>query len=186
MTLTSGVAPKLGVHGSKATAETSTNDSKSIHLVGPSSSADVSVAATFTVNYQPATGRTNHWQVIARQTDIRTYYLMKLVPRQGAPASIEVQRARAGVFTTLATVSATFTATTGTAYRIIGHVATAGGATTVRVRAFAVSSVDPGVWALSVVDAGAEQLTTGRAGVRLSFYAGPARMTVDNVQITFA
>lgn len=53
------------------------------------------------------------------------------------------------------------------------------------MRAFRVSAGDPGGWPLSSVDPGVEQLTTGRAGVRLSFYAGPARMTVDNVSITF-
>lgn len=80
---------------------------------------------------------------------------------------------------------AAFIGSTNTAFRIIARATTASDGTTLQMRAFRVSSADPGGWPLSHLDAGADQLTEGRAGVRLSFYPGPARMTVDDVQIAF-
>lgn len=181
--LTSGSPSALSVKRSVARAHAPAGGSKSLHLASPDLTGNVDVAATFSVNVQPTSGRTNRWQVIARQTDIRTYYLMKLVPSLSGVAALEIQRAYQGVFTDLATAPASFVAKSGGAHRILARARTVSGGTSIQMRAWPTASAEPGEWGLSFVDTAPERLTHGRVGVRLSFTYGPARMTVDNVSI---
>jgi hypothetical protein len=49
------------------------------------------------------------------------------------------------------------------------------------MKAWPADHTDPTAWNLTAVDRGQDRILTGRGGVRLSFYDGPPRMTIDDI-----
>jgi hypothetical protein len=180
---TAGKALKLWVDGERGEAAAPAGINKEIEVVGPETAKDVEAAATFTVSWEPKTGIPNHWHILLRVAGTRTYYSFLLYPQPGRPAVEKILRARDGVFQDLSRTVAQFVARTGDPYRLKGRVVTREGGVWLFLRAWPATDPEPRRWDLSAVDRSAARILSGRAGVRLSFYMGPARIAVDDFTI---
>jgi hypothetical protein len=179
--LTSGNHLGLSVDGSEAVATAPREGiNKGNLLIGPATGANLDVAATFTVDREPRTGTPNHWQVVLRAAAPRTYYAFLLYPVPGERALTTIFTGKEGHFTELAKGKASFVAGPGERYRIEGRAVTKADGIELSMKTWPADGTGPSGWDLTKVDRRPDRILTGRAGVRLSFYFGPARMTVDD------
>ena len=179
--LTSGRHLGLSVDGREAVATAPREGiNKGNLLIGPATGVDVQVAATFTVDHEPAAGTPNHWEVLLRAAAPRTYYAFLLIPVPGKPAIVTIFSGKEGRFTELSTTKASFVAGPGAAFRIQGRAVTKPEGVELSMKSWPEGDPEPGAWTTTTVDRRPDRILTGRGGVRLSFYAGPATMTVDD------
>jgi chitodextrinase len=180
---TAGAAFGLSVDGHKAVATGKAGD-KSNLLVGSSISGAVDVSATFTASVQPATGTSNHLILLLRHQAARTYYAVQLSPNGSSPADLEIFQAKNGVFTDLASVVLPFAAVANQAYVVAASITDDAGGVHISAKAWAAGTTAPGAWQATASDSAADRLASGTVGVRLSLYAGPVTVTVDDFTVT--
>ncbi|MBI4728871.1 MAG: hypothetical protein HY775_05135 [Acidobacteria bacterium] len=179
---TTGLPLSLAVDGGHGVALAGSGVNKGDVLVGPSTADDLEVSATFSENLLSLGGTANHWAVLARASGPRTYYAFQLYPEPRGKALLAIYRASEGRIADLSEAGAPFRVAEGGVYRVRGRIVTEPGGVRLLARAWPASDPEPASWQVATVDRSAARLLGGRVGVRLSFYAGPARMTVDDFE----
>ena len=181
----SGAPLALAVDGGAGVASSESGENKGLLLVGSPRSGTTRVVVVATVNRRPAEGTPNHWHVVVRASGLRTYYSAYLLPgTPGKPAELVVLAAKNGEFTTPATVALPFAVRAGSAYSLELLVRDAGATTVVRARAWPAGETAPGSWQAVWTDRAEDRILSGRVGVRVSIYASPASVAVDQVSVS--
>lgn len=182
---TAGQTPKLTVEGGTGVIST-TELSKGLLVVGPLSGQDVNLAATFRMQAPGLGGESNHWQLISRAANSRSYYSFQLHPEHGAVATLTIFRAEGGKFRDIATGESSFVMQPGLAYRMRAETRSTLRGVQLRARVWLAGSPEPTKWAISGIDSSRDQLPTGRVGLRYSLYSGPERLQVDDFEANHA
>jgi hypothetical protein len=181
--LTAGSPFQLDVRDGMAEAHSPVGENKANLLVGPVLPGPMDVRAAFSVDYQPAGGTPNHWQVILRHQGMRDYYAAELLPSQRGSATVSIFAAKGGVFTELGRAPVSFTPVAGQAYVIEGRVWDEKDGVHLAARAWPRFEQRPSGWQVFVVDRARDGLAEGQVGVRLSMYAGPVTARVDDFSV---
>jgi hypothetical protein len=93
--------------------------------------------------------------------------------------------AKNGVFTDLSDVTLPFVATANQAYVVEFTVSDgSNGSVNLSAKAWTAGSAPPAAWQATATDSASDRLTFGSAGVRVSLYAGPVTVTVDDFAVT--
>jgi hypothetical protein len=181
---TAGAAFSLSVDGHRAVASAPSGVNKGNLLVGQSISGPANALATFSTNYEPASGTPNHFQIVLRHQASQTYYAIQLFPNGSSPAEITIFEAKSGVFTEFDDEFLPFAVTANHSYVIEGAVDDSNGSVRLYGRAWPAGTTRPSAWEATGTDSAGNRLQSGTAGVRLSMYAGPVTDTVDDYTLT--
>lgn len=177
---TAGEALDLSVSGGRAHAAAPAGVNKGNVLFGPPLAGDTTARATFAIELVPRRGEANHPQVLLRSDGMRTYYAFLLFPRPDKPAIVTIFSAKHDRYRTLAETDAPFVVEEGRSYALEGRARDPDGDVALELRAWDASEPRPEEPLVTALDRGPGAIRGGRAGVRLSFYAGPSSMTVDD------
>ncbi|MFA5891771.1 MAG: glycosyl hydrolase [Actinomycetota bacterium] len=178
---TAGQVPRLTVED--GTGIVQTNElAKGLLVVGPRTGQDVELSATFVLQAPESTNKSNHWQLVSRVSNSRSYYAFQLFPERGQRATLSIFRAEGGQFRNIATGTAPFVMRPGVAYRMRAETLTSLDGVLLRARVWPATDPEPTNWAISGVDTSRDQLLVGRVGLRYSMYADPERLRVDDFE----
>ena len=180
---TAGESFELSVSGGRAHAAAPAGVNKGNFLVGPPLAGATTVRATFTIDDVPARGETNHVHVLARSDGMRTYYAFLLYPYSDRRAAATIFSAKGDRYRTLGERPTPFVVEEGRPYVVEGRVRDRRRAAALELRVWEASQTRPAAPVVAARDRD-RPIRGGRAGVRLSFYAGPSSMTVDDFAVT--
>jgi hypothetical protein len=181
-TPTSGDSLELSVDGERAVARSPQGVSKGNFLIGPPIDGSAHAQANFSVDRIVSIGGQNHPQVLLKVADARTYYGFQLYPNYERRATAEVFAAKDGRYTKLGRAEVPFAMEEDRVYAIKASVQDGQERAVLQMKAWPADGPAPRRWTLVAVDT-SDPIQSGRAGVGLSFQAGPAAMSVDDFSL---